>query len=157
MLHSLPLNTATLLLAAWTLVGAPDGDTLRLRQADTEVRVRLAEVDAPEKAQPWSRAATRHLLTLCSGQEVRIVPVDTDRYGRTVAHVWCGEVHLNWAQVAAGHAWCYRRYLKSPGECLSLEDTARRERRGLWSEADPTAPWDWRRAHSSGRKPSTER
>ncbi|MFM2445932.1 MAG: hypothetical protein RI936_379 [Pseudomonadota bacterium] len=151
------MNTATLLLAAWTLVGAPDGDTLRLRQADTEVRVRLAEIDAPEKAQPWSRAATRHVLALCSGREVRLAPVDTDRYGRTVAHVWCGQVHLNWAQVAAGHAWCYRRYLKSPGECLSLEDTARRERRGLWSDEDPTAPWDWRRAHSTGRKPSTER
>lgn len=73
-----------------------------------------------------------------------MIPVDTDRYGRTVSHVWCDGVHVNWRQVEDGLAWCFTRYLKHPEECLPLERTAKAERRGLWHEADPVAPWNFR-------------
>ena len=73
------MNTATLLLAAWTLVGAPDGDTLRLRQADTEVRVRLAEIDALESGQPYGRRAKKYLSALCYEAKATIRQTASDR------------------------------------------------------------------------------
>ena len=74
-----------------------------------------------------------------TAKSVEFKPVDTDRYGRTVAHVWCDGVHVNWRQVQAGLAWCFTKYLKHPDECLPAERTARAERRGLWREPSPAA------------------
>ena len=75
----------------------------------------------------------------------------TDRYGRTVAHVRCDGVNVNWRQVEDGLAWCYPRYLKHPAECLPLEKAARDARKGLWSEPNPQAPWELRAAKQQQR------
>lgn len=137
---------ATPLVAlALSVVSVIDGDTLIVADGTGKVTVRLAEIDAPERTQPYSQVSRRGLIALCqSAREVRLAPVDTDRYGRTVAHVWCGGVHVNWRQVEDGLAWCFTKYLKTPATCLPLEQRAREERRGLWREGDPVAPWDFR-------------
>jgi endonuclease YncB( thermonuclease family) len=70
--------------------------------------------------------------------------VETDRFGRTVAHVFCDGIHANWRQVEDGLAWCFTRYLRTPAECLPREQAARAAGRGLWRDAAPTAPWAFR-------------
>jgi endonuclease YncB( thermonuclease family) len=77
---------------------------------------------------------------------VEIEKVDVDRYGRTVAHVRCDGVNVNWRQVEDGLAWCYLKYLKHPTECLPRETAAREAKKGLWREANPQAPWEFRAA-----------
>jgi len=72
--------------------------------------------------------------------------VDTDRYGRTVAHVRCDSVHVNWRQVDDGLAWCFTKYLKQPEVCLPLEKVAREAKKGLWRESNPQPPWEFRAA-----------
>ena len=75
------------LLLAWIFVTAADGDTMTLRDASERVEVRLAEIDAPERTQPYSQVSRRNLLALCqNATRIEIERVDTDRYGRTVAH-----------------------------------------------------------------------
>ena len=133
-----------LLLLAWVFVSAADGDTLTVRQGAEHVRVRLAEVDAPEKAQPFSQVARRNLDGLCRNRPVEIETIDTDRYGRTVAHVYCDGVHVNWRQVEEGLAWCFNRYLRHPEECRPREAAAREAKRGLWREPHPQPPWEFR-------------
>jgi micrococcal nuclease len=130
---------------ALVVVGVSDGDTLTVRDGDSKTVVRLAEIDAPERAQPFSQVSRRNLEALCKqAKTVEIMPVDTDRYGRTVAHVGCDGVHVNWRQVEDGLAWCFTKYLKHPNVCLPLEQAAREARRGLWKEGQPMAPWDFR-------------
>ena len=136
-----------MLLLAWVFVSAADGDTLTVRQGAEHVRVRLAEIDAPEKAQPFSQVARRNLDGLCRNRPIEIETIDTDRYGRTVAHVYCDGVHVNWRQVEDGLAWCFTRYLRRPEECRPREEEARQAKRGLWREPNPQPPWDFRARH----------
>src|SRR5512137_2894910 len=96
-----------LLLLAWVFVSAADGDTLTVRQGTEHVRVRLAEIDAPERKQPFSQVARRNLEALCRNREVEVQKVDVDRFGRTVAHVYCDGVDVSWRQVEDGLAWCF--------------------------------------------------
>jgi len=127
------------------VVGVSDGDTLTVRDGDTKTVIRLAEIDAPERTQPYSQVSKKNLEALCwHAKLVELTPVDKDRYGRTVAHVWCDGVHVNWRQVEEGLAWCFTRYLKHPDECLPLEKVARESKKGLWREPNSQAPWDFR-------------
>ncbi len=73
------------------IVGISDGDTLTARcpAADPahpyqQVRVRLAEIDAPESRQAFGQRSKRHLSDLCFKTDATIRPTATDRYGRTV-------------------------------------------------------------------------
>jgi endonuclease YncB( thermonuclease family) len=70
------------------VVGITDGDTLTVLVDRKPVKVRLAEIDTPERGQPWASKAKQALSTKVYGQVVRVEVSDTDRYGRTVGHVY---------------------------------------------------------------------
>lgn len=87
---------AELLALALTVISVADGLTLVVADGEKRITLRLAEIDAPERTQPYSQVARRNLLDLCkSAKAVEFTSVSTDRYGRTVAHVWCDGVHVN--------------------------------------------------------------
>jgi micrococcal nuclease len=124
-----------------------DGDTLVLTAGDNRtLHVRLAQIDAPEKSQPYGERATEALSALTLGEFVRVEVVDLDRYGRTVGEVHSKGIHVNAEMVRQGNAWAYTRYATSLA-VVDLEDEARREQRGLWKLplAERDAPWVWRR------------
>lgn len=124
-----------------------DGDSIVVRAGDTNTAIRLADIDAPERGQPWGRQARSELAGMVAGQTVRIVPVERDRYGRTVAGVEVDGVAVNREMVRRGAAWAYRRYLRDRS-MLALEREARARAAGLWAlpEAERVAPWDHRQA-----------
>jgi endonuclease YncB( thermonuclease family) len=129
-----------------------DGDTVELAtQTDSAMKIRLSQIDAPEKAQPYGDRATSALSDLALGKTVRVQVVDVDRYGRTVGEVWVGDLHVNFEMVRRGHAWAYTRYVKSL-EVIDLEDEARREKRGLWTLPieQRDSPWVWRKERRRG-------
>jgi endonuclease YncB( thermonuclease family) len=136
------------------VVGISDGDTLTLLTATRQqVRVRLAEIDAPESRQPWGSRARQALSALVFRKAVVVTVQDTDRYGRTVGTVWVGGRNANAEMVRQGQAWVYRQYLRDRA-LLTLEEEARQARRGLWSlpEAEWVPPWAWRRQeHTTGQ------
>ncbi|UFN51663.1 thermonuclease family protein (plasmid) [Roseomonas sp. OT10] len=128
------------------VVGLSDGDTITvLTPAREQVRVRLAEIDAPERRQPYGTRAREVLAELVWQQRVRVEVVDVDRYGRTVGRVHAGPVDVSAEMVRSGAAWVYRQYNHDPA-LPELEEEARHERRGLWGlpEADRVPPWEWR-------------
>jgi endonuclease YncB( thermonuclease family) len=155
------------------VVGIADGDTLSLlvvlvpgdpagAQAEAAGEsgprpqsIRLAQIDAPEKSQPWGRAARQALADFSFGAQARVVVVDRDRYGRAVGEVFVGALHVNEEMVRRGHAWAYTRYSRST-RILELEDQARAAGLGLWAlpleQREP--PWLWRgqqnRSHGEG-------
>lgn len=132
------------------VVGISDGDTIKVRCPDQpQVVVRLAEIDAPEKAQPFGQRSKEMLSALCFKKQAEIRPSTRDRYGRTVARVVCAGTDANAAMVRSGLAWAYTRYLTDP-QIRAMEVVARRERSGRWADADPVPPWEWRQSHSKG-------
>jgi len=80
---------------AEAVVGIADGDTLTVRceaQADQPaqtLKVRLAEIDAPEKGQAFGNRSKQHLSDVCFKKQAEVRPQTTGRYGRTVARVIC--------------------------------------------------------------------
>ncbi|KSQ21564.1 nuclease [Pseudomonas aeruginosa] len=130
------------------VVGISDGDTFKcLTFAKEQVKVRLAEIDTPESKQPYGSRARQALSDLVFGKDVKLDVRDTDRYGRTVARVYEGQVDVNAELVTQGAAWVYRQYSRDRN-LLILESEAREARRGLWSlpEAERMPPWEWRRS-----------
>jgi endonuclease YncB( thermonuclease family) len=127
------------------LVRVKDGDSLVVRVQGVAMDFRLAEVDAPELDQPYGSRAKQELTSLTSGRQLVIMPLDTDRYGRTVAHVWNGSTHLNAEMVKRGAAWFYSEYSRS-AMLYEVEKQARDVRRGLWALPLPerVEPWLWR-------------
>ncbi len=146
------LMTAVLMLASASVfaqsgrvVHVIDGDTLDMLTPDKkEVRVRLLEIDAPERSQAFGNRARQGLAELCAGKQAVLKATDEDRYGRTLARVYCDGVDANLAMVEQGLAWAYRRYAKDPA-ILTAEQEARAEQRGLWVDKNPTPPWEYRR------------
>jgi endonuclease YncB( thermonuclease family) len=133
------------------VVGIQDGDTVTvLDAAKQQHRIRIAGIDAPEKAQAFGAAAKENLARLAFGQRADVRCNKRDRYGREVCSVYVGARDLGLEQVRSGHAWWYREYAReqAPDDRKvyeTAESEARDARRGLWHDASPTPPWDWRR------------
>lgn len=135
---------------AQKVIGIADGDTLTVLHDRRQVKIRLANIDAPEKAQAFGDRSKQSLSELCYGKDAVYQTVDVDRYGRTVAVVTCDGVNVNRTQVARGMAWVYTRYNKD-GSLPGIEADARHARIGLWSEPAPVPPWLFRREASARR------
>lgn len=133
------------------VVGVTDGDTITVLDAQNQQhKIRLAGIDAPEKAQAFGQASKTHLSDLVFGREVTLDCGKTDRYKREVCVVLVSGRDANLDQVAAGLAWWYRQYkgeqtVLQRAEYEAAETSARASRLGLWQDADPMAPWMWRR------------
>ncbi len=127
------------------VVGITDGDTLTLLVDREQVRVRLAQIDAPEIGQPYGKKAKAALSALAFRKQARVEVVDIDRYGRTVGEVFVDGIDVNREMVREGHAWAYTKYSHTT-EIIELEDNARTANKGLWAlpESQREPPWLWR-------------
>lgn len=128
-----------------SVIGISDGDTLTVLHERQQIKIRLAEIDAPEKAQPFGVKSKQSLSDLCFGKQAEVVPQTRDRYGRTVARVRCDGIDANAEQVRRGMAWVYDRYVTDRSLYL-LQEEARSARRGLWADPTPFPPWEWRKS-----------
>lgn len=144
------LTTLALALAfpAWAdftgnVVGVADGDTITVMHDKEPVKVRLAEIDAPEKAQAFGKKSKQALSALVFGKSVTVVEQGHDKYRRTIGRVYSGGMDVSAEQIRQGMAWVYRKYSKDK-TLLPLEDEARALRRGLWIDTEPVPPWEWR-------------
>lgn len=137
-------------VTVWTgkVVAITDGDTVKVLRDGRPVAVRLAGIDAPERAQPWGDRARQFTGDLAAGQVVRVVDRGPDRYGRTLGEVVLPDGRsLNRELIAAGLAWVYRSTpsTRFDTDFAAIEQAARAARRGLWSDPEPIPPWDWRK------------
>ena len=133
------------------IVAIEDGDTVTLlNEAREQIRIRLADIDAPEVAhgakrpgQAFGQASRQSLAEMAFGQEARAVCREADQYGRRICRIHVGETDVNLEQVRRGLAWPYVKYLKDPA-LVPVAERARQDRTGLWADKAPVAPWDWR-------------
>lgn len=127
------------------VIGVADGDSITVLRDREQVKVRLVDFDAPEKAQPFGNRSKQTLEVLVKGREVKVVERGRDRYERTLARVYRGDVDVNAEQVRLGMAWVFRRY-SSETDLDASEAEAKKHKRGLWRDPDPMPPWEWRKA-----------
>lgn len=132
------------------VIAVIDGDTVLFKpdhyrpSSRTFLKIRLADIDAPEKDQRHGAAATRALKALVLDQRIEADTRATDVYGRRIARLRKGTLDVNAELVRRGHAWAsiYRRQ----AALRDAEAAARAARRGLWQDPNPVPPWTWRRA-----------
>jgi micrococcal nuclease len=123
-----------------------DGDTVLIVRPGGLLKVRLAEIDAPEKSQAFGADSTRSLSGMVMGKQVKFVSQTMDQYGRMVAHLSIKGLDVNAEQIRRGMAWEYSNY-HSNKALIALQNEAKQALRGLWVQDDPTAPWEWRKLH----------
>jgi micrococcal nuclease len=135
------------------VTGIKDGDTFEVLYDGRPEKVRLAEIDCPEKSQAFGKNARQYASDLCFGKTVTVVSTGKrDRYGRVVGTITTGDgTNVNEELVKAGFAWHYKQYSKNE-QLSDLEEEARIKRLGLWVDKNPIAPWDWRRAKRNKSK-----
>ena len=135
------------------VVAVADGDTLTLLDSNRQQhRIRLAGIDAPEKAQPFGQRSKQHLSELAFGKDAKADCYKVDRYDRDVCTVFVNGQDVGLAQLDAGLAWWYRKYAHEqlPRDRIdyeAAEDRAAADRVGLWQDANPVPPWEWRYKH----------
>ncbi len=154
-LDSQRINLARIIVAALLLLLLPiafadsltgkvvkvtDGDSITvLDNTNTQHRIRLQGIDAPERKQAFGNASRKHLASLVAGKEVTVKWDKRDRYRRIVGFVLVDGHDVNLVQVKAGMAWFYRYYQRelSPEDrrrYAKAEDQARTDRLGLWQD-----------------------
>ncbi len=141
----LAVSSATWADFSGTVVRVIDGDTLDVLVANRPVRVRLAQIDAPERSQAYGARARQALSAMAFRRVVTVADAGVDGYGRTLGTVIVAGANVNAAMVDQGMAWAYRRYL-ADRSLIQLEAQARTARRGLWRDPAPLAPWRFRRS-----------
>ena len=139
-----------------------DGDTLRVVRGSEELKIRFCGIDAPELKMPLgieSRDYLRSLIAKGDGT-IYVLPIEEDRYGRTVAELWIpikpdyeAQIHLNTAMVEAGMAWHYEKYSDSCESAENLvwaEKIAREDKLGIWDGVHQP-PWEFRASQKTNK------
>ena len=132
------------------VVGVADGDTITVLDANkVQHKIRLAGIDAPEKKQPFGDRSKESLSELAYDKTVTVETDKRDKYGRQVGKVLVNGQDVNLVQVERGMAWFYRQYQReqSPNDRRlyeAAEDAAKVAKLGLWRDAEPVPPWEFR-------------
>jgi endonuclease YncB( thermonuclease family) len=135
-----------------------DGDTFKAVGHDTEIKVRLVGIDAPEtktgkreSGQPFSQQSKKYLAGMVLNKNVQIKGYGTDQYNRQLAVVFADGKNVNLELVKAGLAEVYRgkhprRLDIQPYE--KAESEAKNDMKGIWSlcKAMQISPKDWRKS-----------
>ena len=145
------------------VIRVADGDTLTvLVGAQNKIKVRLAGIDAPDRAQPFGERSRQNLARLVAGKTVEVRWHKRDRDGRVVGQVWvvspdarcqgagCPKtLDAGFAQLTVGLAWHFKKYAQEQSEedrerYAFAEQEARARKAGLWRDREAVPPWEWR-------------
>jgi len=142
------VGPATPVTLEGAVVRVIDGDTVVVRVSGRNTRIRLARIDAPESRQSHGRESSAALGRKVAGKNVQVMVSGTDRHGRTVGVLMLGGRDINLAMVQNGHAWHFesrRAHAVGVNEgYAAAQRSARLARKGLWAQANPVEPWEWR-------------
>jgi endonuclease YncB( thermonuclease family) len=128
------------------IVAVIDGDTVLALHGQQKIKLRLADIDAPEKAQPFGRQSRDYLKSRVHKKVVQVERRATDQYRRSIATLTLDGINLNQEQVRQGMAWEYS-FHHTDKVFIALQHEAQQAKRGLWAQTSPQAPWEWRKQH----------
>jgi endonuclease YncB( thermonuclease family) len=134
------------------VIGISDGDTVTvLDDTNTQYKVRLLGIDAPEKNQAFGNASKKNLSDLIFNRRVSVEYRKQDKYGRILGKIMLNGLDVNLEQVKSGLSWHYKKYQMEQFDddrllYVQTEEQARARKHGLWMDNDPIPPWIWRKA-----------
>jgi len=132
------------------VVGVHDGDTITLLLAgNQQLKIRLAQIDAPENSQAFGQRSKQSLSELVFNKTIHVKKETIDKYGRTVGTLFIDGFDVNREQIKRGMAWAYRKYLHDQS-LLQVEKAARQAKVGLWTDPNPMPPWEYRHGGKNG-------
>jgi endonuclease YncB( thermonuclease family) len=120
-----------------------DGDTFELKTSTGTFKVRLDGIDCPEDKQPFSKES-KAFLSKFLNMDCKINQKGKDRYGRILGVLRIESVNINLLMVKEGYAWHFKKYSKDAA-LAEAEIKARENKKGLWKDSKPVAPWEWRK------------
>ena len=121
-----------------------DGDTVHVFYQDEVYKIRLTEIDAPERDQPYGSNSTEYLKSLLKEGMVDVDISGIDRYGRKLGRLYWRGKDINRELVSAGYAWVYDQYV-TDNSFYENQSKARNSKKGLWEDQNPLEPWNWRK------------
>ncbi len=141
-----------------TIDSVIEGDSITIISKGKEVEIRLFGIDTPEKTQTFGQSAKNFTGAMASKGEIRVEPINKDQQGKIVALVFVNGINLNEQIVSQGFGWVYRQYCKESycADWLKLESNAKTSQKGLWADANPTPPWEYRKNQRSGGASNSE-
>ncbi len=123
-----------------------DGDTVKIIDGTKIYKLRITDIDAPERTQAYGLKSRRALMKLCKNASVQVQLLGTDKYQRKLGKLECNNQDASFYMLKNGYAWFYQQY--SSDSALELAELeARNNKRGLWQNQHPTPPWVWRKNH----------
>ena len=129
----------------YVVVDVVDGDTIWFLSNGKREKLRLSQIDAPERDQPLGLEATNFLRQLILNQEITItLQKKKDRYGRYLGEVFLDGENINKLLVRNGLAWVYDRYVDDESYYVDLK-IAKNKKINIWAKTKPMSPWEWRR------------
>ena len=140
------------------VVRVADGDTVTvLDSSNSQRRIRLEGIDAPESHQAFGTQSKKNLSEMIFGKDVMVVYQKTDQYGRLVGRITVEGKDVNLEQLKAGMAWHYKEYQREQAPedrdlYAKAENEAHAARRGLWQDADPVEPSAFRKEKKRERQ-----
>jgi endonuclease YncB( thermonuclease family) len=143
-------STSSQAETTYTVSRVYDGDTVELKNANGKLKLRLTDIDAPERNQAYGQKARRALIELCKGSDISInfELAGQDKYNRHLGKLQCNHTDASVYMGEQGYAWHNEKYSQN----LAVKNAAaraRRDRVGLWSSDNPLPPWVWRRLYGN--------
>lgn len=134
----------------YTVSRVYDGDTVELKNANGKLKLRLTDIDAPERNQAYGQIARRALIKLCQGSDISIhlQLAGKDKYNRHLGNLQCNHTDVSLYMAEQGYAWHNEKFSNNLA-VKNAADSARRDRIGLWSTDKPLPPWVWRRLYGN--------
>lgn len=127
------------------VVKVSDGDTITILTSDKiQYKIRLNDIDAPEKKQAFGNKSKDNLAKYIAGKTVTVQYQKKDKYKRILGTIYYNNTDINLQQVKDGYAWVYKKYSKNQ-DYYNAEKLARENKKGLWNDKNPIAPWEFRK------------
>ncbi len=128
-----------------------DGDSIEVNQDNVINKIRLSYIDAPEIRQSYGEKSKAYLKKILLNKKVIVSPKKyKDRYGRFLAEIYIHNdneaIYINAKMIKSGNAWVYKSY-RSNSYLINLENHAKINNKGLWSNNDPMEPWLYRKKY----------
>lgn len=137
------------------IIAVLDGDTVMVvRDKLPPIKIRLAEIDAPEMAQPGGMDAKQALSEVLLHKSADVDGHAVDQYGRLIAHIDIDGKQINELMLRSGMAWEYSHFHRNR-HYVALQSEAQAAKRGVWRQAAPIPPWQWRKLHPSAFRSNT--
>lgn len=134
------------------VIKVKDGDTIVILDSlNTHHTIRLADIDCPERGQPFFTKSKNFVSDEVYGKPVIVIRKDTDRYGRAIGLVLYENKNLSLELLKSGLAWHYS-YFSDDEEMAQLEVAARSHKVGLWADKKPINPYHWRKERNALRR-----